>query len=87
MSKVVDINENLKKTEPLVFFVPGDLVVLKHKELKSPVMLVQEKVTRQFKQGTEMSNIFKGLKCRWFDKNNVLQEAVFSTKDLKFYNK
>ena len=26
-----------------IFFAPGDLVVLKHKELKSPVMLVQEK--------------------------------------------
>ena len=70
-----------------IFFAPGDLVVLKHKELKSPVMLVQEKVTRQFKQGEEICNVFKGFKCRWFDKNDVLQEAIFSTKDLQFYNK
>ena len=62
-----------------IFFAPGDLVVLKHKELKSPVMLVQEK--------GEICNVFKGFKCRWFDKNDVLQEAIFSTKDLQFYNK
>jgi hypothetical protein len=48
-------------------------------------MLIQEKVTRQFKQGDQMYNIFKGMKCIWFDKNNVLQEAVFSTKDLELY--
>lgn len=68
-----------------IFFAPGDLVVLKHEELRSPVMLVQEKITRQFKQGDETCNVFKGFKCRWFDKNNVLQEAIFSTKDLQLY--
>ena len=47
-----------------IFFAPGDLVVLKHEELQSPVMLVQEKVTRQFKQGDELCNIFKGFRCR-----------------------
>lgn len=68
-----------------IFFAPGDLVVLKQKALKSPVMLIQEKITRQFKQDGEICNVFKGFKCRWFDKNNVLQEAIFSTKDLKLY--
>nr|DAM45655.1 MAG TPA: hypothetical protein [Bacteriophage sp.] len=47
-----------------IFFAPGDLVVLKHEELRSPVMLVQEKITRQFKQGDEICNVFKGFKCR-----------------------
>lgn len=70
-----------------VFFVPGDLVVIKYEELKSPIMLVQEKITRQFKQKEELCNVFKGMRCIWFDNNNTLQTAVFSTKDLKFYNK
>lgn len=81
------MNKNMTDELSKIFFAPGDLVVLKHEELKSPVMLVQEKITRQFKQGDEICNIFKGFKCRWFDKNNVLQEAIFSTKDLMFYNK
>lgn len=68
-----------------VFFAPGDLVVLRHKDLESPVMYVVEKVSKTYKQGGEMMSIFKGIKCRWFDKNSVLQEAVFSSKDLTFY--
>lgn len=68
-----------------VYFTPGDLVVLKQEELASPIMIVQEKVTRSYKQGDEVINIFKGIKCRWFDKNMVLQEATFSSKDLKHY--
>lgn len=77
-----------KNIETLTFFKPGDLVVLNKEELKSPVMLIKDKVTKQFKTVTgETNNMFCGMKCIWFDKNNVLQEAVFSTKDLKFYNK
>jgi uncharacterized protein YodC (DUF2158 family) len=48
-------------------------------------MYVVEKITQSYKHGNEITNIFKGIKCRWFDKNMVLREAVFSTKDLKFY--
>ena len=47
-----------------VYFTPGDLVTLKHEELNSPVMIVQEKVTRSYKQGDDVVNIFKGIKCR-----------------------
>lgn len=67
-----------------VFFAPGDCVVLRHEDIESPIMYVVEKVSKTYKQGDEMINIFKGIKCRWFDKNMVLQEAVFSSKDLKF---
>lgn len=70
--------EELEKT----FFKPGDIVKLKHVQLNSPVMYVVEKVTKIFKHNNELSNVFKGIKCRWFDANMVLQEAVFSTKDL-----
>lgn len=82
----MNMNENLNKEgNSYLFYTPGQLVTLKHKELNSPIMLIQEKVTRQFKQRDQMYNIFKGMKCIWFDKNNVLQEAVFSTKDLELY--
>ena len=80
------MNENLN--EEFYYYKPGDTVVLKHKELHSPVMLIKDKVSRQFKMGNgEVGNIFCGMKCIWFDKNDVLQEAIFSTKDLQLYNK
>ena len=58
------MNENLNEEgNSYRFYTPGQLVTLKHKELNSPIMLIQEKVTRQFKQGDQMYNIFKGMKC------------------------
>lgn len=47
-----------------VYFTPGDLVILKHDVVASPIMIVQEKVTRSYKQGSDVVNIFKGIKCR-----------------------
>lgn len=71
-----------------VYYNPGDTVVLNKEELNSPIMMITEKVSRQFKTDSgDVNNIFRGMKCVWFDKNNVLREAVFSTKDLKFYKK
>lgn len=88
---VLETNKAMEKNKELesqyTFYVPGDLVTLKHDELNSPIMLVQEKVSKQFKHGDELCNMFIGMKCIWFDKNNVLREGIFSTKDLKYYNK
>lgn len=66
-----------------VFFVPGDLCQVKHDLPMKPTMYVVEKLTRSMvsKDG-EKSSVFIGIKCRWFDINMVLREAVFSTKDL-----
>jgi hypothetical protein len=47
-----------------VFFAPGDCVVLRHEDIESPIMYVVEKVSKTYKQGDEMINIFKGIKCR-----------------------
>jgi hypothetical protein len=46
-------------------------------------MYVLEKITRNIttKDGIA-DNVFLGIKTRWFDKNQVLREAIFSTKDL-----
>lgn len=65
-----------------IFFNAGDLVRVKHFE-NAPVMYIIEKVTKNInhKYG-DPESIFLGMKCRWFDKENRLQEAIFSTKDL-----
>lgn len=55
-------NENIEFDK--VYFTPGDLVVLKHDSVESPIMIVQEKVTRSYKQGNDIVNIFKGIRCR-----------------------
>lgn len=84
----METNSNLNKDILFQFYKPGDLVRLKHKELNSPVMLIKDKVSRQFKtEDGDINNVFCGMRCVWFDKNNVLREAIFSTKDLEFYNK
>lgn len=69
--------------EERVYFCPGDIVILKHDIDNKPKMLVIEKVTRDIvsKDGSTDS-LFRGLKCRWFDKEQRLCEAIFSTKDL-----
>ena len=67
-----------------VFFVPGDIVKVRHKQLKNiPLMYVVEKVTRSYKHNEETVNSFKGIKCRWFNVQGDLCEAVFSSKDLE----
>ncbi len=65
-----------------IYFVPGDKVRCRH-FVDAPEMYVVEKKTNSFrnKEG-ESSNVFIGLRCRWFDKNNDVQEAIFSSKDL-----
>lgn len=70
--------------ENKIYFNPGDLVTVKHDIPNKPVMFVLEKCTRSLynRDTQETENVFLGIKCRWFDKNQVLQEALFSTKDL-----
>ena len=67
-----------------IYFNPGDLVMVRQEALENkPVMYVLEKITRNIttKDGIA-DNVFLGIKTRWFDKNQVLREAIFSTKDL-----
>jgi hypothetical protein len=50
-------------------------------------MLVVRKETSIFKHDPKKVNekkpILIGIRCRWFTTDGTLQEAVFSTKDLK----
>jgi len=65
-----------------VFYNPGDIVKLRHALDNVPRMYVVEKVSRTIKDKDGLKSSFAGIKCRWFDKNYVLREALFSTKDL-----
>ena len=73
---------NMLNTEK-VFYNPGDLVKIKHDLNNIPTMYVVEKITRSIMtKEKQKDTIFIGIKCRWFDANQVLREEIFSTKDL-----
>ena len=61
-----------------VMFKPGDIVRIKHSELQNtPInMLITQKVT-------DCNKVLLGMKCLWFDKEEVPHEMVISTKDLE----
>ena len=63
-----------------VYFQPGDIVSLKKDIPNKPIMIVVKKVTTVFKNEQESS--LKGIKCRWFTTDGLLQEAIWNTKDL-----
>lgn len=66
-----------------VYFCPGDVVMIKHDLDNKPKMMVVEKVSRNIVSKTgETETSLAGIKCRWFDANQCMHEAVFSTKDL-----
>lgn len=61
-----------------IFLKPGDRVQVKHDIPNKPIMLVH-----RIERSIIKNNILYGIKCRWFTKDGLLQEAVFSTKDLE----
>lgn len=82
--------KNLEK----IYFVPGNIVIIKHDIENRPKMLVTEIVTssvcdlsyiKGFKSDTSRApkqNSFKGIRCGWYDYYSVWHEHIFSTKDL-----
>lgn len=78
MNKIMNIEQEK------IFFVAGDIVEVRHNIENKPKMFVTDKITKSIKdKDGNIENIFLGLKCKWYDKNQVLHEAIFSTKDLK----
>lgn len=67
--------------EEKVFFSPGDVVTLKQDIPNKPTMIVH-RVERSIIRNKEGKDILKGIKTRWFTKDGLLQEAIFSSKDL-----
>lgn len=66
-----------------IFYVPGDLVTLRQDIPNKPIMLVVKVITSIFKNRIEKKDILKGILCRWFTSDGIMQEAVFNTKDLQ----
>lgn len=67
-------------TDDKVFFQPGDLVEIRQDIPNKPIMLVSRIERNILKNNGK--DLLKGVKCRWFTKDQYLQEAIFSTKDL-----
>lgn len=70
-----------------VFFIPGDVVTLKHDIPNKPTMIVKGKESKMIKYSDKngvktSSEFFKGIRCFWFSTAGVLQESVYNTKDL-----
>lgn len=77
-----DQKNDLRNMEDKTYFLPGDLVTIKQNLPNKPIMLVVKKETNLFKNKVTEDNILKGIRCRWFTKEGLLQEAIFNTKDL-----
>jgi len=72
-----------------VYFQPGDLVTVNKDLDYKPTMYVVKKETKVFKPQLNglKEDFLIGIRCRWFTKDWMLQEAVFSTKDIVKINK
>jgi len=46
-------------------------------------MIVVKKEVSIFKNRNGEDNSLRGIKCRWFTSDGILQEAVYNTKDLQ----
>jgi uncharacterized protein YodC (DUF2158 family) len=68
--------DNIQK----IFFIPGDVVTIKHDLDNKPKMLVKGKETKTLKDAE--GTYFLGLRCFWFTTEGLYQEQIFSTKDL-----
>ena len=73
--------------EVKTFFMPGDLVTLKQGIPHKPIMIVVKKEVSLLKNKISEDNVLKGIRCRWFTTDGLLQESVFNTKDLIKLNK
>lgn len=67
-----------------IYFAPGDVVTVDKAIDNTPKMYVIRKEVSLIK-GESKPN-FLGIRCRWFDKNFGIHEAIFDTKDLKLIN-
>ena len=71
--------------EEKIYFMPGDVVTLKQDIPHKPVMIVVKKETMTIRSNSipnASEDYFKGIRCRWFTTEGLLQEAIFNTKDL-----
>lgn len=71
--------------EEKVYYAPGDLCIIRHELPNKPVMVVKKKVTKMIRPGPldVKRDFLQGIVCYWFTKDNLYQENIFSTKDLR----
>lgn len=72
--------------EEKIYFMPGDVVTLKQDIPYKPTMIVVKKETMTIRSNgvpNVSEDYFKGIRCRWFTSEGVLQEAIYNTKDLR----
>ena len=72
-------NNLIEKQNETLFFSPGDTVVLRQELSNKPVMVV--KTIDRIAESQEKPRLL-GVSCSWFNTNQELQTARFSTKDL-----
>ena len=73
-------------TEEKIYFMPGDVVTLKQDIPNKPTMIVVKKETMAIRCNgipNVTEDYFKGIRCRWFTNEGMLQEAIYNTKDLR----
>lgn len=72
--------------EDKVFFLPGDVVTIKHNIDNKPTMVVKGKDTKMIKPSDleDKKGFLNGIKCYWFTTTGQYQESIFNTKDLSF---
>lgn len=72
----------LNNMEDKIYFSPGDVVTLRQNIPNKPKMIVVKKETTFLRTKSPEESSLKGIKCRWFTDNGLLQEAIWNTKDL-----
>lgn len=70
------------ETVEKVYFMPGDVVILKQDVPNKPKMIVIKKKTKMIKSENDESNFLQGIECFWFTSDGHIQTSVFNTKDL-----
>ena len=80
MISQTDLKSNIMEDEK-IYLMPGDLVTLRQALPNKPTMLVVRKKTLTVK-GEAPGKFLQGIVCRWFTTDGLMQEELFSTKDL-----
>lgn len=77
---------NMEKEK--TYFLPGELVIVKHDIPNKPIMYVvrKEEGYRILSHEDDLKVQLMGMRCRWFTADGSMQEDVFNTKDLEHYN-
>jgi uncharacterized protein YodC (DUF2158 family) len=66
----------------MIYFIPGELVQIKHPLMFRPQMVVKE-VKKSRMKGADGKPLLLGIQCFWFTTTGVYSEIMFNSKDLE----